>query len=101
MFKLFNTRVGSPRKILVQKDTTLILALEWLDNDLTAVSDANGKIFYSKKQLEEEYAESIRPEPRIELNSFFTSGKKIPEDSDRKLPESDSDRTESSTKRDN
>jgi hypothetical protein len=101
LFKLFTLNENNRRKCLSKKDVTLDKALEWLEDDLTAVNDEEGQVFFTKEELEEKYAESIRPEPRVEYNSFFTGGTEISEDSDRELFETDSDRTESSTECDN
>jgi phage terminase large subunit len=58
------------------------------------VEDIDGNI-YSQDTIEElENAESIRPEPRVEYDSFFTRRTEISEDTDRELSETDTDTTE-------
>ena len=63
------------------------------------VEDENGNIYKTIEELEN--AEDIRSENRVEYDKFFTSGTEISEDTDRELSETDTDRTESSSERDN
>jgi len=94
LFKLFTLKENNRRKYLDEKDASLKKALKWLEKDLTAVNDEEGQVFFTKEELEEKYAESIRPKPRVEFDSFFTGGTEISEDPDRELSETDSDNSE-------
>jgi hypothetical protein len=88
------------REMIFQKGVSLEHALSFLDNTINSmVRDSSGTKYFTKEELKN--AKSIRPNDRTESNNFVGFGKPIPESTDRELPISDTDRSESSSERDN